>query len=810
MNQTIRKIYKSYQFITYGTFVNRVLGIKEYEKDDFGRNTTKLKKKNGIVVRKKVENTIKNLNNTVIIVDEAHNVTNNDVYMALYQILNKSYNYRLVLLTGTPISDNPREIFELSNLLNANNLEYNLPIRNDLFKPYNNEEPLLIKSQSEYINNKVLKGGIISLTKTGEKKIIDSLYGKVSYLRANELTNPRKIEMGEVLSKRTGTIKVVYCQMSTYQYLVYLEALTSDIKTDSGLDISTTIQNIESSENIEETSFSISKTSSLYKNSSDASTMVYPSRLFGKAGFQSCVSKKDGRFILKDKSILTSDLRKYSSKLYKLLHNVNDSPGNVFIYSNYVSFGGTLLIKLLLLNNGYQEFKSRHTSEYYKTFVVFDDTVNIETREKIRKIFNSPENKDGKLIKILIGSPILAEGITLKNVRQVHILEPSWNMSRINQIIGRAVRNYSHHDLPSEERTVQIFKYVSVHYPKKTLESSYDTLSSFFIDREKYILSEEKDRTNKKVERLLKEISFDCKLTKDRNTIINKDGTAECDYTNCEFKCLIETQNSDSTIDKSTYNLYIQFFDKYDIEFISQIIHDLFKKYFIWHIDDILKEIKKIAPQISNEAIFITLSNFTTNKIPFEDMYLREGFLINKGPYYIFNSSDIDINSSVYSKILDFSIDKNKYTLDEYFEKRFPKYKERDIIKEEVKEEADHEHILLESEIQYNDNIVKSNTIFGTYRQRGSKTEPYGKKDNKFRIVDMRDLAKDEIKSEDDEDKRKIISGMWIGSYKKGKLLDIIAYLNIPTGNVPAKDYDKNELGRIIEKYLIENNKVLK
>ena len=37
--------------------------------------------------------------------------------------------------------------------------------------------------------------------------------------------------------------------------------------------------------------------------------------------------------------------------------------------------------------------------------------------------------------------------------------------------------------------------------------------------------------------------------------------------------------------------------------------------------------------------------------------------IINKADYYIFNSSDIDIETSFYSKILDFSVDKNKYTL---------------------------------------------------------------------------------------------------------------------------------------------------
>lgn len=258
--------------------------------------------------------------------------------------------------------------------------------------------------------------------------------------------------------------------MSKYQFKTYIEALKTDVKTDSKYDISTAIQNLESVENINEEA-TVSKTSSLYKNSSDASTMSYPNNKFGKDGFLNIFEKSSsGGYKIKAdfKSIITSDLKEYSNKLYKLLQNINKSPGSVFVYSNYVSYGGTSLIKQVLLNNGFKEYRiSRDIPKGENTFIVFDESTNIETREKYRRIFNSKDNKNGEIIKVIIGSPIISEGITLKNVRQVHILEPSWNMSRINQIIGRAVRNYSHHDLEPEDRNVEIYKYVSVFYQNK-------------------------------------------------------------------------------------------------------------------------------------------------------------------------------------------------------------------------------------------------------------------------------------------------------------------------------------------------------
>ena len=610
--------------------------------------------------------------------------------------------------------------------------------------------------------------------------------------------------------------------MSDYQYLVYLKALSQDVKTDSNYDISTAIQNLESVENFQET-IGVSKTSSLYKNSSDAATMVYPDQNFGKDGFMTIFSKDDGIRLKKDySSVLTSELEKYSSKLYKLLQYVNKSPGNVFIYSNYVSYGGTSLLKQLLLHNGYKQFKGRGEENYYKNFVLFDDSTDIETREKLRRIFNSPENKNGKFIKIIIGSPVISEGITLKNVRQLHILEPSWNMSRINQIVGRAIRNYSHKDLSEEDRNVEIYKYVSVYSkvsekspkspksgqsgPNSPNHDQETNLSKFFIDKEKYVLSEEKDRSNKRVERLLKENSFDCKLMEGRNEYDESyNGKAECDYQNCKYDCKINI-NNDSLSEggnKSTYKMYISFFDKYDNVFITNIIRNLFTNYFIWHLHDIVDKIKELDENISNEAIYTTLGNIVNNKILINDMYNRDGFVIQKGPYYIFNPSDVDIQSSIYSKMLDFTVNKNKFTLEQYINKSLNTSLFDTKDKEEIEETVNLDIPLTEADIEYNMNIITNNQIFGTYRQRSTKDSIFGPRDDKFRVIDMRKLS-DEI-----EDKRKAISGMWIGSFKKPKLIEIIQYLKIETPRA-IKQLDKEQLGNVIKKYLEKNNLILR
>jgi hypothetical protein len=69
----------------------------------------------------------------------------------------------------------------------------------------------------------------------------------------------------------------------------------------------------------------------------------------------------------------------------------------------------------------------------------------------------SPENKYGELVKVVLITRAASEGVDFKFLRQVHILEPWYNMNRIEQIIGRGVRNNSHCMLPFEERNVEIY-----------------------------------------------------------------------------------------------------------------------------------------------------------------------------------------------------------------------------------------------------------------------------------------------------------------------------------------------------------------
>jgi hypothetical protein len=117
------------------------------------------------------------------------------------------------------------------------------------------------------------------------------------------------------------------------------------------------------------------------------------------------------------------------------------------------------------------------------------------------------EEKDGTVtdisgqnIKVVLISQAGSEGLDFKAIRQVHIMEPWYNINRIEQIIGRGVRNFSHKDLPFAKRNVQIFLYGTI------LENAEEEAADLYV----YRMSEIKAIKIGKVTRLLKQVSVDC------------------------------------------------------------------------------------------------------------------------------------------------------------------------------------------------------------------------------------------------------------------------------------------------------------
>ena len=64
---------------------------------------------------------IESLDNTLLIVDEAHNLTGNEYGEALKKIINNSKNLRVILMTATPMKNLADDIIELLNFIRPKN-----------------------------------------------------------------------------------------------------------------------------------------------------------------------------------------------------------------------------------------------------------------------------------------------------------------------------------------------------------------------------------------------------------------------------------------------------------------------------------------------------------------------------------------------------------------------------------------------------------------------------------------------------------------------------------------------------------------
>ena len=92
-------------------------------------------------------------------------------------------------------------------------------------------------------------------------------------------------------------------------------------------------------------------------------------------------------------------------------------------------------------------------------FLEYHGGTSTKDRNRFLQEFNAESNSRGTERKVMCIGPAGTEGLNFTNIRQIHILEPYWNETLIEQIIGRGVRHCSHSKLPPEERVVHVYKY---------------------------------------------------------------------------------------------------------------------------------------------------------------------------------------------------------------------------------------------------------------------------------------------------------------------------------------------------------------
>jgi len=430
--------------------------------------------------------------NTFIVIDEVHNLNNLEegyIYIQIHRFIHLLQRKKVLLLTGTPIRDKPEEIANLLNLILP--ADHQMPIGDE----FNNTFFANTKQYRQMKNVQRFKS-YINPSKAGG----DNPY--VSYLETNIGDIP-KIDMGEHLDLKY--LKVVPHRMSEFQTAAYQQALRSDAKE-----------------------------LGIYVNSRQASRFVFPDGSYGSAGFNKHVANKNGVFRMKpnflqvfagkstDQKLALIDT--YSAKygyIIRALLAAKAAGENSIVYDDSVRGSGLVVFSLLLSQFGFvRNFGTKKTKDSY--CILSSETTTPDQINTLKNIFNSADNIHGEIISVVLGSRVISEGLTFRNVIHEHVV-PHWNNSETAQVISRGWRVGSHADLQREgiHPVLRVYRHAVI--PAADVRS---------LDLEMYRLSEQKNFEIIQIIRCLQEIAIDCNLFTDRNTCL-LDGIS----TSCAVKC---------------------------------------------------------------------------------------------------------------------------------------------------------------------------------------------------------------------------------------------------------------------------------
>ena len=305
--------------------------------------------------------------------------------------------------------------------------------------------------------------------------------------------------------------------------------------------------------------------------------------------YMKLLSKEKAKYL----DIKNNSLATYAPKYLAMISNINKEDGKIFVYSYFKTLIGLRsFAEALLQTDKWAPFRIKKTQvkgelkwildetedEKHKHKYIFytgsEDTIK---REIYRNIYNSQfENLDitcselvkqlhaknennyyGEVIKMIMTTRTGAEGLDLKEVRYIHILEPYWQPVLITQIIGRGVRNKSHLKLAPKDQTVEVFIYMSTITPELAKQITYiDVKSDIYTkpdpallnkafkvvssDEYLYMIAEKKKKIVNEFQKLMKETAFDCSLNYSKNILNSENKGLMCmDY---------DTQNRDDYI----------------------------------------------------------------------------------------------------------------------------------------------------------------------------------------------------------------------------------------------------------------------
>lgn len=673
IKKLIEKYYVFYGYIEFSNII---------EKNS--KNSQKLKKE---------------FEDRMIVIDEIHNIRNtteNNMQKVAkhleYLVKNVKY-MKLIFLTGTPMFNGVEEIVYLLNILNLNDKQKSVS-KNAIFN-----------------SDGFFKEG-------GEEKLIQLANGYISYVRGeNPYTFPHLVpphlfdESRSLVTQKTYPT-MLFNKTPLDDHIERLDLYLSQLSETQHDSYMATLDKLKGKKGDK-----LNYTEAL--KPLQCLNIAYPIYLEDDADNEQGIRdimdweisgkpKVMHSFTYKNNPIFQYDtIGEYSTKIKTILDHVKDSEGIILIYSQWIYYG-VLPMALALEEMGYSRFGTdnlmNNTKDKYSYSIICG---NKELSPNIEKDINAltNDNSNGDKVKVVIVSQTGTEGIDLKNIRQVHILEPWYNMNRIEQVIGRARRNCSHKELPIEKRNVQIFLH-SVEPIKGTMEP---------IDMYLYRLNERKNKGIGIVSKLLKQVSIDCLLNESQTNFSKLDKTIDlklsngkvirdysikdkpytniCDYQEtCEYVCVNKHLDQGQT-DVSTYN--------YNHITNNQMFHSLklkFKEKHIYKDHELKNHMLKLYPFMKNEEYEYALDKLMNDDDVY-DRYNEKGKIIKIHDLLLFQPHIDEYEySTLYERM-------NPILREESFEME-PIY---------VKEEHDEMVTQFEKEVMENIELIKDTPIYQEY-----------------------------------------------------------------------------------------------
>lgn len=596
----------------------------------------------------------------VFIGDEIHNVIIEDnanansadrdedlkrqirVYNGLQRIFDLAKRTKIVLLSATPMINTTREIMQIMNLILKDN---KFPDNYDIDKKTINELEPYFRGQISFTSSLKSKAKSLEMTKDGKPSIftVEGVKGKKIKIPCNlwiskmSKFQERVYRETIVNQKDFGKIGSEKLQSSIFVFPdgFYGTGFTSEEK--SAMDkykkqlkkITDKNKGVKEQIHLEPPKITQKRGGNRYLKLSDDLLRSY---LGITSDFKDYFNKN-----YKDNYL--DGVKKLGCKVYEVVKIILDSQEISFVYSDF-KVSGVYCVAACLELFGYSRFNDDENTflsikngiEYVKNnypkknrFAIF--TQGSKKIETTFKLLNIRENRHGEYIKTFLSSRIGRDGINLSNVKQIHLLNPSWNESAMYQAKARGLRATSHDNLieelkENENLIIKIYNHCAL-LEGKGYENGKDS-----VDYSRYQLAKNKDYHIKRIFRILKILSNGCQLSRKRNIIKGEDYSPECDYDKCDYECYGPIFDPETDIVNTVnYNLL------YSSDKVENIIEQILEKYKYYN-SFIFEE---ICGMVDSEPILVSLAleKIINDKISFTDRfgyisYLRE----DKGCFY--------------------------------------------------------------------------------------------------------------------------------------------------------------------------------